>query len=61
VGHLVLARRIDSPGFLRIEALSLRNVVHSFRLRAPSEVDKEFAAWLGEAYAVGAQRHLTSS
>ena len=60
-GHLVLARRIDNPRFLRIEALSPRNVVHSFRLTTPGEVDEEFAAWLSEAYAVGARRHLTSS
>ena len=57
-GHLVLARRIDSPRFLRIEALSPRNVVHAFRLAGPGEVDQEFAGWLAEAYRVGAQEHL---
>ena len=57
-GHLVLARRIDSPRFSRIETFSPRNVVHSFRLSGPADVDEEFAAWLAEAYRVGAQEHL---
>ena len=57
-GHLVLARRVDSPRFLRIDAFSARNVVHAFRLSRPDEVDAEFAGWLAEAYRVGAQEHL---
>jgi Domain of unknown function (DUF5655) len=57
-GHLVLARRIDSPRFLRIDTFSARNVVHAFRLAAPADVDEEFTAWLAEAYQVGAQQHL---
>jgi len=57
-GHLVLARRIDSPRFSRIETFSPRNVLHAFRLTGPDEVDPEFAAWLAEAYRVGAQEHL---
>jgi len=57
-GHLVLARRVDSPRFTRVETYSPRNVLHAFRLTAPDEVDDEFAAWLGEAYRVGRQEHL---
>jgi hypothetical protein len=57
-GHLVLARRIESPRFRRVEEYSARNVLHTFRLAAPEDVDDEFAGWLGEAYAVGAQQHL---
>jgi hypothetical protein len=57
-GHLVLARRVDSTRFTRIETYSPRNVLHAFRLTAPAEVDGEFAAWLGEAYRVGRQEHL---
>ena len=57
-GHLVLARRLDSPRFLRVEIISARNLVHVFRLAAPAEVDEEFAAWLAEAYRVGRQEHL---
>jgi Domain of unknown function (DUF5655) len=57
-GHLVLARRADSPRFLRIDTYSPRNVVHAFRLTSPADVDEEFTAWLAEAYQVGAQQHL---
>ncbi len=52
-GHLVLARRIESPRFRRIEVFSPRNVLHAFRLSAPDEVEEEFTAWLAEAYRVG--------
>jgi hypothetical protein len=57
-GHLVLAKRITSPRFPRIEVISPRNVVHQFRLTAPDEVDRQFAEWLAEAYQVGIQEHL---
>jgi hypothetical protein len=56
-GHLVLARRIDSDRFRRIETYSPRNVLHAFRLTSPAEVDDEFRDWLREAYDVGQQRH----
>jgi hypothetical protein len=57
-GHVVLARRLDSPRFRRIDTYSPRNVVHLFRLCRPQEVDDEVRSWLGEAYEVGQQRHL---
>lgn len=57
-GHVVLARRLEHPRFRRIETISPRNHVHHFRLTSVSDVDAELAAWLGEAYAVGEQRHL---
>ena len=57
-GHLVLARRITSPRFLRVEELSPGNVVHAFRLDSPAAVDEEFTSWLAEAYQVGLQHHL---
>jgi hypothetical protein len=57
-GHLILSRRVESPRFSRVEVYSPRNVLHAFRLAGPDEVDDEFAGWLGEAYAVGAQRHM---
>lgn len=60
-GHVVLARRLDSPRFRRIDFISPRNQVHVFRLHSPTEVDGEVARWLAEAYAVGEQRHLTPS
>jgi hypothetical protein len=56
-GHLVLAREIRSPRFTRIDAYSPRNVVHQFKLCGFEDVDEEFAAWLGEAYDVGIQKH----
>jgi Domain of unknown function (DUF5655) len=58
-GHLVLARHVGSPRFLRVQELSLRNVVHSFRFTAPADVDAEFVSWLAEAYRVGCQQHLS--
>jgi hypothetical protein len=58
-GHLILARRVDSPRFRRIEVYSPRNVLHAFRLTAPDDVDVEFTSWLTEAYRVGEQRHRT--
>jgi hypothetical protein len=57
-GHLVLAERIDSARFRRIETYSARNVLHAFRLTSPEEVDGEFVGWLRLAYEVGAQLHL---
>jgi hypothetical protein len=56
-GHLVLARRVDSARFRRIDVYSPRNVVHTFRLSSPTEVDEQFRAWLAEAYRVGSQEH----
>ena len=58
-GHLVLARRIDSPRFSRVDTFSPRNVVHAFRLDSPADVDQEFTGWLAEAYQVGLQQHLS--
>jgi hypothetical protein len=55
-GHLVLARRIDSPRFSKIESFSPNNILHAFRLSSPSEVDAQFVGWLEEAYEVGMQR-----
>jgi hypothetical protein len=57
-GHLVLARRVESPIFRRIDSLSPRNHVHAFRLRSPADLTDEFDALLREAYAVGEQKHL---
>ncbi len=59
-GHVVLARRRDSPRFTKVWGPSPRNQVHEFRLRGPDDVDEEVADWLREAYAVGQQKHLAS-
>ena len=58
-GHVVLARRLDSSRFTRIEYFSPRNQLHAFRLRGPAEVDDEVESWLAEAYLVGEQKHLS--
>jgi hypothetical protein len=58
-GHVVLARRLESPRFLRIDLISPRNQVHVFRLHEPEEVDAEVEGWLAEAYLVGEQKHLS--
>jgi len=57
-GHVVLARRLEHPRFRRIDTISPRNHVHSFRITSPRDIDAEFNSWLAEAYSVGAQRHL---
>jgi len=57
-GHLVLARRIESPRFRKVETYSPRNHVHVFRLYDVGDIDDEFRRWLLEAYQVGEQRHL---
>lgn len=60
-GHVVLARRRQSPRFRRVDMVSPRNHVHAFRLHEPSEVDAEVESWLAEAYSVGEQKHLTEA
>jgi hypothetical protein len=57
-GHVVLARRFEHPRFLKVQTISPRNHVHTFRLRTGRDLDAEFRAWLAEAYAVGEQRHI---
>ena len=59
-GHVVLARRLESPRFRRIDYISPRNQVHVFRLEQPDDVDREVEAWLAEAYSVGEQKHLSA-
>ncbi len=56
--HLVLARRVESPRFLRVDTISPRNHVHVFELRDASELDPELFAFVAEAYRVGNQEHL---
>jgi len=60
-GHVVLARRLESPRFRRIDTISRRNHVHFFRITNAGEIDAEFRAWLAEAYSVGKQEHLRRS
>jgi len=58
IGHFVFARRVEHPRFTRVETFSPRNHLHAFRLDSLADLDREFAAWIREAYAVGEQKHL---
>jgi hypothetical protein len=58
-GHLVLASRVESPRFVKIETYSPRNHLHAFRLTSVHEIDEELRLWIREAYAVGEQKHLS--
>lgn len=57
-GHLVLAKRCESPCFIKIETISPRNHVHSFELRNVTQFKGEFGRFIGDAYRVGCQEHL---
>jgi hypothetical protein len=57
-GHLVLARRSDSPRFQKIETYSPRSHAHLFRLEGEGQLDVELRSLIAEAYEVGCQRHL---
>ena len=58
LGHLVLAQRVDSDVFTKVETFSPRNHMHAFRLDGPDEVAK-LRPWAPEAYLVGCQDHLS--
>jgi hypothetical protein len=57
-GYLDLQRRVDDPRITRSSPYTGRLYVHQFRIRAPSELDDEFAGWIHEAYQVGNGAHL---
>jgi len=57
-GHVILARRLESPRFTKVITYSAHNHEHDFRLTSADEVDDELREWLCEAYTVGAQQHL---
>jgi hypothetical protein len=56
-GHLVLAATRQHPAVRRVEVFSPRNVLHTFRLHRPQDVDEAFVRLLRAAYRVGEQRH----
>ena len=49
-GHVVLGRRRDSARFRSVQVFSPGNVLHTFRLTRPQDVDDEVADWLREAF-----------
>ena len=57
--HVVLARRLKSSRFKRIEMMTANCYVHHFRIASQSELDEEVKNWLREAYQVGTQEHLS--
>ena len=59
-GHVVLTRRLKNPRYTKIEYISPRNHVHSFRFRSRADLDREVLGWLREAYRVGQQLHLAN-
>jgi hypothetical protein len=56
--HVVLARRLESPRFTKIETISSRNHVHHFAIEEIDQLNAEVLGWLQEAYQVGMQKHL---
>ena len=56
--HVVLARRLESPRFTKIETISARNHVHHFAIGEIDELNEEVLTWLREACQVGMQKHL---
>jgi Domain of unknown function (DUF5655) len=59
-GYLDLQRRVVDPRIQRSSPYTKRLFVHHFRVVATEELDDQFAAWLGEAYAVGQGNHLAA-
>lgn len=57
-GYLDLQRCVVDPRIQRSSPYTRRLFVHRFRVVALEDLDDEFAAWLGEAYAVGGGAHL---
>ena len=57
-GYLDLQRSVEDPRITNVSPYTKRLFVHHFRIRSPDEMDDRFAAWIAEAYAVGAGAHL---
>jgi hypothetical protein len=49
---------VDDPRITRSSPYTGRLYVHQFRIRAPGELDDEFADWIHQAYQVGNGAHL---
>lgn len=58
VGYLDLQRVVSDPRFTNTSAYTKRLFVHHYRITTLDQLDGQFAAWLGEAYEVGAGAHL---
>ncbi len=60
-GFLDLQRSVRDSRFLRVSPYTKRLFVHQFRITSPAQLDDSFAAWVAEAYAVGAGAHRRRS
>jgi hypothetical protein len=58
-GYLDLTRLVQDPRITRASPYTTRLYVHHFRVDGPAQLDAQFAAWLAEAYQVGAGAHLS--
>jgi Domain of unknown function (DUF5655) len=59
VASFLLTRPVRSERLIRVDYIPPYYYVHRLRLRDRADVDAELKAWLGEAYRVGAQEHIT--
>ena len=57
----VFARRLEHPRFEKILSVGPRSHVHDLRLASLDEIDADVRRWMREAYASGAQQHLTTT
>jgi Domain of unknown function (DUF5655) len=57
-GYLDLQRELRDPRIQRASPYTKRLFVHQFRVTSLSQLDKEFAGWIREAYEVGAGAHM---
>ena len=57
-GHLVLARRLEDPRFRRVETFLAPQPSAHISITCSGDIDRQFRAWLAEAYQVGRQDHL---
>ena len=57
-GYLDLQREVQDPRIRRASPYTKRLFVHHFRVTTPSQLDREFAGWVRDAYEVGAGAHI---
>jgi Domain of unknown function (DUF5655) len=58
--YLDLTRQVTDPRIISSSPYTKRLFTHQVRLTRLEELDDDFAALIGEAYAVGAGAHLTN-
>jgi hypothetical protein len=53
-----LPRRLAHPRFRKVETILPNAHLHVVRITRPEQLDRQLAAWIKQAYAVGRQEHL---